>query len=394
MAIDLRYIALCCAFGALGACGYSGEGLWPDATERAQLEIPPGIGAGDTQPTTPLPVPEARPVPPPMPLPTPVVVEATPRARSTAVAARTPAPTDSAASNLLHQHAVALDNELSALAGLIDNQRAEYQELAGGVAQSAQLHAAVMTALNERIRQGASPDDPILVSQWRAAQSALEAVNAAYANRLRALGDRIEDNRGMTTYLTESTRAASAVRTALGVDQGQINVVASGVQEIAGENERLLAAIDGAVNRHGTQSPPLPTRAANDAASVSEPVTLAAMPPPAPPPNPPPLSNAMVDSGALITIRFNGRDVAYEQALFDAVSAALESRPDARFELVAVTPPATTRQETETNARNASRNAERVARSLLAMNLPADRLDMAFTTGTDASGNEIRLFVR
>jgi hypothetical protein len=96
----------------------------------------------------------------------------------------------------------------------------------------------------------------------------------------------------------------------------------------------------------------------------------------------------------LVVIRFDRRDVPYEAALYTAVSRALERRPSAVFDLVAVSPNGGSDAETAHNADEAQRDAERVMRTLSKMGLPADRVTLSAMFSTGISDNEVRIFVR
>jgi hypothetical protein len=97
---------------------------------------------------------------------------------------------------------------------------------------------------------------------------------------------------------------------------------------------------------------------------------------------------------ALVVIRFVTDDVAYQDALYQAVSAALDRKPDALFDLVAVAPSAGTSGEVAINSSKVKRHAEDVLRSLSEMGLPADRLTLSAITSGDVEVNEVRLYVR
>ena len=375
MTIDMRRAALCPMIAALAACAPGDPG-------------PPG-GAVDA----PAP-PAAAATPVPVVGGTGIGVDAPVGAGSAAAFAEspvpdaTPAPLSGVPTALLRRRAAELENELAGLAGVIEAQRSELQSLADGAAESAELYVAAVDAVNGRTRNGMPPDDPILASQWRAARGALKDVAAAYSARLRALNNRIAVNRGMTAYLVESTKAARAVRAALGVDQGEIAGVESRVARVIGENERLLAEIELTFDRYAAwlddaQAPP---------SGLAPPPAVAALPPP--PALPSPAGAAAEGVPALVTIRFARPDIAYEDALYEAVAAALRRRPDARFELVAVAPAAADSAEAQRNAAAAGRNAERVMETLLAMDLPPERIRLSFTTSAEVAASEVRLFAR
>ncbi len=96
----------------------------------------------------------------------------------------------------------------------------------------------------------------------------------------------------------------------------------------------------------------------------------------------------------LVVIRFDRPNIAYEQALYTAVSRALDKRPDARFDLVAVAPNASSAAQVTAGTNASKRNAESVLRSLAKMGLPVDRVSLSAATSPDARVNEIHLYVR
>ncbi|HIJ63608.1 MAG TPA: hypothetical protein HPQ04_13015, partial [Rhodospirillaceae bacterium] len=84
----------------------------------------------------------------------------------------------------------------------------------------------------------------------------------------------------------------------------------------------------------------------------------------------------------------------YENALYTAVKSALDRRPNAVFDVVAVSPAIGSPGTAALNETSARRNAESVARSLAQMGLPADRVRVSSLSANDASSGEVRVFVR
>jgi len=96
----------------------------------------------------------------------------------------------------------------------------------------------------------------------------------------------------------------------------------------------------------------------------------------------------------LVVIRFDRPKVEYEQALYSAVSQALDRRPDASFDLVAVSATGGSAGKAAINATQARKNAETVMRSLNSMGLPPDRVTLSAATSATATTNEVHLYVR
>ena len=72
---------------------------------------------------------------------------------------------------------------------------------------------------------------------------------------------------------------------------------------------------------------------------------------------------------------------------YQALSRALERRPDAVFDLVAVSPQGGSPAE-------ARKNAEAVFQSMTNMGLPAERVAMAAMGSTSATNPEVHIYVR
>jgi hypothetical protein len=96
----------------------------------------------------------------------------------------------------------------------------------------------------------------------------------------------------------------------------------------------------------------------------------------------------------LVVIRFRRQNVAYEDALYNAVSRALERRPGAVFDVVAVAPVASSSSQVAVNSRAAKRDAESVLHTLTDMGLPAERVALSATTSANVASNEVEIYVR
>jgi hypothetical protein len=76
------------------------------------------------------------------------------------------------------------------------------------------------------------------------------------------------------------------------------------------------------------------------------------------------------------------------------VSRALDRRPGATFDVVAVSPAGGNPGQAALNTSTSKRNAETVVRSLTNMGLPPDRINLSATSSGSAQGNEVQVFVR
>lgn len=85
-----------------------------------------------------------------------------------------------------------------------------------------------------------------------------------------------------------------------------------------------------------------------------------------------------------IVIHFEGTQPQYADALYAALQGALARKPDAAFELVAVT----------RNSDAAERNLTNVMHSMTDMGMPAERLSLAAVSAADDATDEVWIYVR
>jgi hypothetical protein len=85
-----------------------------------------------------------------------------------------------------------------------------------------------------------------------------------------------------------------------------------------------------------------------------------------------------------IVIRFGPRAPDYGDALYTALEGALAQKPDASFDLVAVT----------RDSDAAERNLTRVFHSIRDMGMPAERLSLAAESAADDATDEVWIYVR
>ena len=96
----------------------------------------------------------------------------------------------------------------------------------------------------------------------------------------------------------------------------------------------------------------------------------------------------------LVVIRFDRPNVEYQLALYNAVSKALERKPNAAFDLVAVHPKTGSPAQIVLNSTAARRNAENVMRTLAEQGLPTSRVGMNSMSSPTVQANEVRVYVR
>lgn len=288
--------------------------------------------------------------------------------------------------------------DLSRLQGEISGENGSLQSLRGGARDNARSYHTLVGQINARLQVGSTPGNPELVAQWQQAQLALAQVGESIT-QLNALATDASSTSALAAFMLDSTRATFGLYGALEEDHRQLAVLEDEVNKTVVVIDRLLNEltedIARAQNYYTTERSNLTAQAVAIDNGEFHGGSLAnrAYGVPAPP----------VAGGAaglvgrtqpLVVIRFERSDVDYDQELFTAVNRALERRPTAAFDLVAVAPGLGNAAQVALAGNKSRRNAEGVLRSLTSMGLPADRVSLSATTNPNAQISEVHIYVR
>ncbi len=289
-----------------------------------------------------------------------------------------------------------LAGDVAELKTSVANNRNAYERQRVIAEQNAQNYYATVAAITARLQIGTTPGNPVLVSQYNAAQAQLEQVanDVAIFNTLNSA---VSSDAATSSYISDAIDATYRLSGAVEEDHRQLGVLEE-------ENNRTIVTVERTLNdlnslaerqtvyvnaerRRLTQLGQAISTGRLYGPALDQLGTLLA-------PTAFVGENALATRDPLVVIRFVTDDVAYQDALYQAVSAALERKPDALFDLVAVAPSAGSVGEVALNSNAVKRNAEGVLRSLSEMGLPADRLTLSAVTSADADVNEVRIYVR
>ena len=403
MAKKTKLFALIGTVVLVGGCSVVEEGLWPILSE-------------DPEPT----IRTAARVATPAPLPATsmaeksavathsenTLVQAAPGAPQVVPLPTRPVESGPATGTYVGRKVITLGGELNVLKGTLGSQNNEFQQLLNTTTQNSQRYHAVVAAISARLQIGTTPGNPVLNSQWKSAQSELDRVFQD-TSRLNELSNRIASNSALANYLVEATRAAFGIQGAVDEDHRQLSVLEDDVGRTVVSIERLLNEVNETITRQNNYAtgerrnltglalaisngeafgPNLSSFAFSEAVRRAHPD--------------PGFNETQVTSGGdrmrppLVVIRFDRPDVDYQQALYNAVSQAIEHRPTALFDVVAVTPNQGAPSNVAISSGAAKKSAEKVMRSLVAMGLPAGRLNLSSSTSDNAFSNEVRVYIR
>ncbi len=392
----LRGLALCSAAAVVG-CSFTSEALWPSLTGEdpagrqamaapqappERVEIKPSRAERAAAPV-------ARPPPPP-------------RLGSTNFVPPNVTPGQSTGT-FVGQKVVMLRNELRRMQSGIKRHNSQLQQIRGLTGRHSQGYHGAIAAINTRLSVGTTPGNPFLVRQWNVAQGELTRIDADIG-QMNSLANGVAGTSTMSSYLLETTRAAYGLTGAVEEDHRQLAILEDEVNRTVVLIDRLLNELSEDINRQSAyvsnqrrnlttlslaikSGEILGSSLSNQRFVAAGPVAGAASMAARGPVGP-------AGRRPLVVIRFDRPNVAFEEPLYTAVSRALERRPQAAFDLVAVAPGRGSAAQVTVATNKSKRNAESVLRSLSNMGLPLHRVRLSAMTSARADTSEVHIYVR
>lgn len=363
----------------LSGCSFTSEALWPSLSgsgsapaQGMRMEIPPSSAEVQAQRLSNAPITQAG----------------------------TAAPVSN---TFVGQKVAQMRSDLGRLQQSINQHSSDLQTIRQATASNAQTYYGTVAAISARLQVGTTPGNPILLQQWNQAQVQLDTLNNDIAN-LNSLSTRVAADSSLAAFMLEAARATYGLAGAVDDDHRALATLEDDVNRTVVALDRILNELSGDLQR---QTAYLNSERSNLAAlSVGikngelfgQGLNNRAFASAAPLPSSPIAANmgsANTDGRRpLVVIRFDRAKVEYQQALYTAVSRALERRPDASFDLVAVSPSRGNAAQVTLSSANSKRNAESVLRSLTDMGLPASRVQLSSTTSGQAQNAEVHVYVR
>jgi len=294
--------------------------------------------------------------------------------------------------------------ELSQLIEQIRLHNGELQELRAKTIQDSQRYHGTVAAINARLQVGTTPGNPILVQQFNSSLSDLDRISSDIA-QMSSLAQKVAEDSAMSDYMLQSVQSAFSLSGAVDEDHRQLAILQDEVNQTVVLIERLLKEVTEDVRRqtnyvaaeranlnalaagvkageiYGTS---LSNRMSAPNTGITSTITRPSFQRSAVPANRRPL----------VVIRFDRNKVNYQQALYTTVSQVLDRRPDAMFDLVAVTPQQAAVGQQALGSTQARRQAEQVLQTLTEMGLPPSRVALKASASRTARSNEVHLYLR
>jgi len=286
-----------------------------------------------------------------------------------------------------------LRSDLIALQNHVMGSARRLSDLRNMAAKSAGYYHDSKARITTHLQLGTTRGNPDLVREWNIAQTALDTLTTNI-NALNALGTDIANDSSKAHFELDTIQATFNVSGAVDEDHRQLSVLEDETGQIIVLIDRLLKEVSDDVQRQTTY-------VANERADLTVLAsaikngqlygadlgsTMLATGTPS--------AVGTVSTGTpLVTIKFDHPDVQYQQILYTAVAQALQSRPTAAFDIVAVSPTRGTLAAVQTAQTSAQRHAQDVLRTMTDMGVPASRLGISSSTDPTITASEVRVFV-
>ncbi len=283
--------------------------------------------------------------------------------------------------------------DLSSIQTAISSHNNDYLRFKDLVDEQTTIYQGLSSAIRSRLQIGTTPGNPILVGQWNDAQRALEDIQNN-VNNLQIVNNRVTADSALIGHLQNAISSSFFISGAIDEDHDQLKVLRDDVERTKVLYDRLLQELSNRISREITilnnereymknlagdvevgkfgESVSAPPTFDQRASSSSE------------------IKMAPINyDNAIVVIKFDDQDTDYAAGLFEAISSALEQKPSAAFEVVAVSPTGGA-----SFANKARERASEILNKIAEMGVPAERLLLSSSNSSTAQAEEVHVYVR
>ena len=310
----------------------------------------------------------------------------------------------------LHEDLSLLQGNVATLSANLADLQTQNESLA------AEYYTSVAT-LNTQLQSGTTPGNPRLIQRLTQAENSLDSL-AASVTDLNQLAISTADTASKASFLLEATRAAYGISGAVEEDHKDLAKLEDTINNTIVIIERVLNNVNDDISRTSTylvsekqnlrtlslavsngdlygkslsNRPFSNVNAFGNGEVAGYPQNTSLQAPAA---QQSPVFTGLSAPQALVKIRFDKPDVAYEEPVYTAMSQALQKYPGAMFDLVAVHPSRGNAAEVAIESTRARRNAEKVLRSLTQMGLDTSRVNLSYDKSAEAATSEVHIYIR
>ena len=289
------------------------------------------------------------------------------------------------------QKVISFHKELTQLQKSIKANNGKLQELRTSVINNALQYHKNVGVLETKLQVGTTPGNPQMYEMLSRAQNNIHEMSS-YSAALNKLSTKVSADTANTDYLIEAIHSAYGISGAVDEDHRQLHVL----ENEASQTSVLMHSLLTEVNSDISHQQKYIESANNRIASLSDAIRVGSYgvgnPPLAPSPYAQTSSPARevssmssISGKPLFAVNFSSSNVNYKEGLKQAVSSAVAKKQTVIFDVVAVNP---------TNGASAQDYAAKVFQDIIAMNVPAERINLSSKTDVKSSSPAVMVFVR
>jgi hypothetical protein len=295
-----------------------------------------------------------------------------------------------------------LNHELSEVQGTVNGYRDRLQALQSRSDGLASDYYSLIASIDTELQSGTTPGNPLLTARWNDAQAKLDLLEKGQTD-LNALAADAAAEASRAAWLQESVRAAYGLSGAVDEDHKQLQVLEDGVNQTIVTLNRLLTSVNDEINRRAAYARSERLNLQTLSLGIANGELYGQN-----------VSNTLFRKAAedgqflrggsgmaqpasrrpLVVIRVDRPGVEYQQAVYTAVSQALEKFPAAKFDLVAVSRGQGNPAQLALASTEARKNGEAVLRSLTQMGVPLERVRLNAASAKDVTNSEVHLYIQ
>ena len=295
------------------------------------------------------------------------------------------------------QRVAAFRQELKQLSQAQKSNQKELDKINSNISRNANLYQKTVSSVQNKLQAGTTPGNPNMYAMLQQAQGNVQNM-FANANALENLSSKTATNLTSVNYLENSIAAAFNISGAVDEDHKQLRDLQSEAMALAQKASALNESVSSAANfqqQNAIQSSQEinalhdSVRVGNSSGSFSKPVqrNLSSTPLMAPShsvaPRP---ANANFGGMPLFSVKFNNSNVNYHDGLSTAVKSALSRKPNAVFDVVAVS--------TNANQDRAQSYASKIMNEVISFGANANNVNLNAHISEKSPVSEVLLFVR
>ena len=295
----------------------------------------------------------------------------------------------------------AIETKLQQIQENIQKNTGVFRELKNKNAEESRQYYEYIARIHARLRNGTTPGNPELTAMWKQASTLLGGSDKNMSETAKLSSEIIRTKNELNSLL-DTINETFLIPGAMEIDHENLKALEDKANQTVVSLNRLSSDVSAQIARQqqyfSTESQNINLLGTDiqkgsmltvrpQAAVTTVPAATVA---PALLPAAASLPEAELNGRKpLMVIRFNKKDVAYEQSLYKAAKAALDKRPSTGFEIVAVSPANSKYGELE-----AAKHADAVRSSLISMGLPESRIFLSKIKNPSIQTTEVHLYLR